>query len=68
MAELSFYVSDEVEAVIRRKAEQANMSLPQYLGELLKRASEVQAQWPEGYIQLFDDWQGEPLERPSPLR
>lgn len=68
MAELSFYVSDEVEAVIRRKAKQANMSLPEYLAELVKKVSDVQAEWPEGYTQLFDDWQGEPLERPSPLR
>lgn len=68
MAELSFYVSDEVEAVIRREAKQANMSLPEYLAELVKKASDVQAEWPEGYIQLFDDWQAEPLERPSPLR
>lgn len=68
MKKLSFYVSDEVEHVIRRKAEQAKMSLPEYLSALVKRGAEVQTEWPEGYIDLFDDCQGEPLERPSPLR
>lgn len=68
MSKLSFYVSDALEAVIRCKARQANMSLSKYLAEVVKREFEIQNHWPESYIALCDDWRDEPLARPSPLR
>lgn len=64
MAQLSFDIPDEIESAIRNKAKLANMPLPEYLAELVKREVEVQERWPKSYIALFDDWQGEPLERP----
>lgn len=67
MAQLSFDVPDEIESAIRNKAKLANMSLREYLIEIVKQESGVEALWPESYIALFDDWQGEPLERPSQL-
>jgi hypothetical protein len=28
---------------------------------------ETQYQWPVGYFDLFDNWEGEPLQRPEQL-
>jgi hypothetical protein len=33
-----------------------------YLALLVEK--EVEAQWPEGYFELFGRWNGDPLERP----
>lgn len=66
MAQLHFYVPDEVEAQIRTKAKQANLPLSRYLANLVKQEAGRQNQWPDGYFeQVFGQWQGEPLTRPS---
>jgi len=67
MSQLHFYVPDEVEAQIRIRAKQANLPLSKYLAELVKRETCAQNQWPEGYFDLFDAWQGEPQNRPAEL-
>lgn len=64
MSQLHFYVPDEVEAQIRHKAKQANLPLSRYLADLVKRETSLLSQWPEGYFELFGQWQGEPLKRP----
>lgn len=65
MAQLHFYVPDEVEAQIRTRAKQANLPLSRYLANLVKREAGRQNEWPEGYFeQVFGQWQGEPLTRP----
>lgn len=67
MSQLHFYVPDDVEAQIRVKAKQANLPLSKYLAELVKRETSAQNQWPEGYFDLFDAWQGESASRPEEL-
>jgi len=67
MSTLHFYVPDDAEAQIRMKAGQANLPLSKYLADLVKREVGVQNQWPEGYFELFDAWQGEPASRPEDL-
>jgi hypothetical protein len=67
MSQLHFYVPDEVEMQIRLKAKQANLPLSKYLAELVKRETCAQKQWPEGYLELFDAWQGEAQSRPTDL-
>jgi hypothetical protein len=67
MSQLHFYVPDEVEMQLRVKARQANLSLSKYLADLVKREAGTQNQWPEGYFELFDAWQGEPQNRPDEL-
>lgn len=67
MSQLHFYVPDEVETQIRVKAKQANLPLSKYLAELVKRETGAQNQWPAGYFELFDAWQGEPQPRPTEL-
>lgn len=67
MSQLHFYVPDDVETQIRRQAKQANLPLSQYLAALVKRELGTQSQWPAGYFDLFDAWQGEPQARPTNL-
>lgn len=67
MSQLHFYVSDEIEAQIRQKAQSLNLPLSRYLANVIKREVSVQNQWPEGYFELFDQWQGEPMIKPESL-
>lgn len=67
MSQLHFYVPDEVEAQIRVKAKRANLPLSKYLAGLVKREIGAQNQWPVGYFELFDAWQGESQTRPAEL-
>lgn len=67
MSQLHFYVSDEIEAQIRVKAKRANLTLSKYLAGLVKRETGAQNQWPAGYFELFDAWQGEPQTNPVQL-
>ena len=64
MSQLHFYVPDEIEAQIRLQAKRAKLSLSKYLAEIVKREIGTQNQWPVGYFELFDAWQGEPQTRP----
>jgi len=65
MAQLHFYVPDEIEAQIRNKAKQAQLPLSRYLANLVKQEAGQPSQWPAGYFeQVFGGWQGEPLQRP----
>jgi hypothetical protein len=64
MAQLHCYVPDAVAEQLRHKAGQAQLSVSKYLSQLVKR--DVTAdQWPEGYAELFDQWQGKALRRGS---
>lgn len=64
MAQLHFYVPDNVEKQLRERAKQAGMPLSRYLAELVKAQAGEPADWPAGYFeQVFGGWQGEPLER-----
>lgn len=66
MAQLHFYVPDEIEVQLRHKAKQAHLSLSRYLAHLVKREATQQNQWPKNYFnQVFGQWQGDPLVRPS---
>jgi hypothetical protein len=67
MSQLHFYVSDDIETQIRLKAKQANLPLSKYLAELVKRETGAQNQWPSGYFELFDAWQGDPQDRAAEL-
>jgi hypothetical protein len=61
MSRLHFYVSDEIEALIRNKAK---LPLSRYLANLVKQEAGQPDQWPSGYFeQVFGQWQGAPLER-----
>jgi len=64
MAQLHFYVPDEIERRLRERANKAGVSLSRYLAELVKSQAGEPEEWPEGYFeQVFGGWQGERLER-----
>ena len=42
-------------------------SQAKYLAEIVKRETGAQNQWPAGYFELFDAWQGESQTRPPDL-
>lgn len=64
MPKLHFYISDDLEKTIRRRAEQARMPLSCFLAELVRRETEQHAQWPKGYFdEVFGCWEGDPLQR-----
>lgn len=67
MSQLHFYVSDDIERQIRQKAKEAKLPLSKYLAELVKRETATKDQWPDGYFELFDQWEGEPAKRPDEL-
>jgi hypothetical protein len=67
MSQLHFYVPDDVEAQIRRKASQAKLPLSKYRAQIVKREALVQQPWPETYFELFDAWRGEPQTEPDDL-
>ncbi len=61
MPQLHCYVPDEMALQLQRKAEQVHLSVSKYLAHLIQR--DVEAQWPQGYFELFGSWEGEPLQR-----
>ena len=62
MAQIHFYVPDEIEQVIRQQAKSQGMTLSRFVAELVRRS--IATGWPEGYFdQVIGGWQGEPLER-----
>lgn len=64
MAQLHFYVPDDEEKVLRRRAREAGMPLSRYLATLVRDRAREPEQWPEDYFeQVFGRWEGEPLRR-----
>lgn len=64
MAQLHFYVPDDVEKLLRMQAQNARLPLSRFLADLVKQQTVRQTGWPDGYLdQVFGCWEGEPLQR-----
>ncbi len=63
MPQLHCYVPDELAKRLQKKAQESHLSVSKYLALMIEK--QVKNQWPEGYFELFGQWHGEPLERPS---
>lgn len=62
MAQLHCYLPDRETEALKRRAEQAGMSLSRYLAELARR--DLVAAWPSGYFdRLFPNHAVAPIER-----
>jgi hypothetical protein len=62
--QLHLYVPEDVAEKLRRRAEQAGMSVSRYLAELAQRDAGGE-EWPEGYFEtVFGQVDHERLERP----
>lgn len=66
MPRLHLYVSEEVAKQLRAQARVREMSLSEYLAEVVQR--DLQAGWPDGYFdEVVGGWIGEGPNRPEPL-
>ncbi|MCC5874477.1 MAG: hypothetical protein JJU22_18935 [Gammaproteobacteria bacterium] len=64
MPQLHCYVPDDVADSLKRRAEQAGMSVSRYLAELAKR--DIGKAWPEGYFErVFKRDDVDPIARPD---
>jgi hypothetical protein len=63
MPQLHLYVPDSVAETLKRKAEQAGLSMSRYLAELALRDAEG-GDWPAGYFEAVFGHEAEPLARP----
>lgn len=64
MAQLHCYLPEKEAESLRRRAEEAGMSVSRYLAELARR--DLVSDWPEDYFErLFDRDEIAPLERGS---
>ena len=67
MAQLHCYVPNDVAEKAQLRAAEAGLSLSRYLAELVKRDADASVGWPEGYFDIFGQWEGESFERPPQL-
>ncbi|MGD8328288.1 MAG: hypothetical protein PVJ49_02550 [Acidobacteriota bacterium] len=66
MPQLHLYVSREIAAEVKRRADGQGISTSRYLAELVRR--ECADEWPEGFFErVVGGWQGQALERPEQL-
>jgi hypothetical protein len=60
MAQLNFYVPDDTEAEVRRRAKAQGVSISAYLAALLKEELGAQNNWPTGFFEnIVGSWQGD---------
>ena len=60
MAQLNFYVPDEAEAEIRRRAKAQGLSISAFLSALVKEGIGAQDQWPAGFFEnVVGGWHGD---------
>ena len=66
MAQLHFYVPDEVATEIRRRAAALGLTTSRFIADLVSR--ELGGGWPPGFFErVAGSWEGDPLERPEQL-
>ncbi len=64
MAQLHFYVPDEVAAEIRARADAAGTSASKFVADLVTR--QLKGGWPPGFFdEVVGSWEGDPLTRPD---
>ena len=60
MAQLNFYVPDDTEEEVRRRAKAQGVSISAYLAGLVKEELGAQHNWPAGFFEnVIRCWQGE---------
>jgi hypothetical protein len=66
MPQLHLYVSKEIAAEVKRRADRRGISTSRYLAEMVRR--EVADEWPDGFFdEVIGGWQGAPLRRAEQL-
>jgi hypothetical protein len=60
MAQLNFYVPDDTEAEVRRRAKAQGISISAYLAAILKQELGAHKHWPAGFFEkVVGSWQGD---------
>jgi hypothetical protein len=66
VAQLHFYVPEEIAEEIRRRAQERGVSTSRFIAELVTK--DLDRGWPPGFFEeVVGAWKGEPLERPEQL-
>ncbi len=63
MAQLHFYIPDQLAEKIKIRAEHSHLSVSNFFTKLVKK--EVANDWPDDYFELFGSWEGDALQRPE---
>ena len=63
MAQLHFYIPDQLAEKVRVNAVHEHLSVSKYLAKLVKK--EVANDWPDNYFKIFGSWEGDTLKRPE---
>jgi hypothetical protein len=58
MAQVTLYLSDDLEKRLKREARRAKKSLSAFISELALRKLKPE-QWPAGFEGLYGSWQGD---------
>lgn len=60
MAQMNFYVPDEIEEKIKKEAKKNGKSVSTYIAELVKKHINGQSNWPKGYFEsIAGKWVGD---------
>lgn len=63
MAQITFYVSDELQLKIARAAKTKKVSQSKFISDVLSQ--NLEETWPDEVVALFGSWKDDPIERPS---
>ena len=63
MAQLTIYIDDETLNKVEKSAKLAKVSVSRWVRDRL--SSIIEAEWPEGYFELFGSLSTEDFERPE---
>jgi hypothetical protein len=64
MAQLHFYLPDDLAEQIKARARSRGLTVSAYLADVVR--SQMVDQWPEGFFsKVVGGWAGEPLTRPE---
>ncbi|MBC7533157.1 MAG: hypothetical protein H7318_16420, partial [Oligoflexus sp.] len=60
MGQMNFYVSANIEEIIRKEANKSNKAVSAYLAEIVKNHVSAKSGWPSGYFEkVIGAWEGE---------
>lgn len=65
MAQVTIYLDDENNQLLKQAAKEANMSVSRWLGNLIRERTTQT--WPQSARDLAGAWRDEPIERPVDL-
>lgn len=60
MAQMNFYVPDDIEEKIKKEAKKSGKTVSSYIAELIKSHIGAQTAWPQGFFEsIAGKWEGD---------